>query len=144
MSDLAITASQVLAGADADYYDGVAGETITAGQTIYLSSVDNKLYKADADSLTKADVKGLALHGASASQPLRLQISGTITIGAAASVGTGVAYWLSQTAGGICPYVDLDAGGAYGTYLGEGGALNDIKLQIAVSGVLVAAFDSSP
>ena len=144
MSDLSVTASQVLAGSDAEYYDGIAGETVTAGQTIYLSTSDNLLYKADADSLSKADVKGVALHGASASQPLRVQTKGTVTIGAAASIAVGTVFWLSQAAGGISPFVDLDAGGMYGTYLGVGNSSNGIVLGIHASGLLLAAFDSSP
>ena len=144
MSNVSVTAAEVQPGSDGDFYDGTAGETITAGQTIYLSLVDNRLYKADANSLPGSNVKGISCHGASLSQPLRIQTSGTIVIGATASIGEGIAYWLSETAGGIAPYVDLDAGGMYGTFLGESDGLNGIKLQIAVTGHLITAFDSSP
>jgi hypothetical protein len=144
MADLSVTASQVVAGSDAEYYDGSSGETITAGQVCYISTTDNLIYKADADSQSRADVKGIALHGASASQPLRLQTKGTITIGAAASIAVGTVFWLSQTAGGIAPFVDLDAGAMYGTYLGVGNSSNGIVLGIHASGQVLAAFDSSP
>lgn len=144
MSDLVVTASEVLAGPDADYVDGVAGQTVTAGQVCYQASADHRFYLADADSLTKANAKGIATHGAALGQPLRLQTAGTITIGAAASPDVGVAYWLSQTAGGICPYVDLDAGGMYGCYIGEGAAVNTLVLALKATGQLIAAFDSSP
>src|SRR6185503_18214915 len=104
MTDLAVTASQVLAGTDADFYDGVAGVTVTAGQTIYQDSTDNLLKLADSDgSLAKANTKGLALHGASLNQPLRIQTDGTITLGAGAAPVVGKVYKLGLTAGSWSP-----------------------------------------
>ena len=131
-------------GADGEFYDGTAGETITAGMPCYLSATDNKLYKADANTLSQANVKGLSTHGASASQPLRVQTDGAILLGATANPPVGTVYWLSETAGGIAPFVDLDAGGMYGTYLGVANADDELILNIHATGVLLAAFDSSP
>jgi hypothetical protein len=145
MADVSITASQVAAGDDAEYYDGTAGETTTAGMPCYLATSDNTLYKADADTKSKAQVKGLALHGASAGQPLRVQTGGEIILGAAAAPPAGTVYWLSQTAGGIAPFVDLDAGAMYGTYLGIGNSVaTGLLLHIHATDQLLAAFDSSP
>jgi len=144
MADLTITASQVQAGDGADYYDGTAGETTTAGMPCYLAASDNKLYKADADAQSKAKVKGIALHGSSSGQPLRLQTAGTVVIGAGASIAAGTVFWLSQTAGGIAPFVDLNGGGMYGTYLGVGDSSNGIVLSVHATDIALAAFDSSP
>jgi len=145
MADLSITASQVIAGSDAIFFDGVAGATVTAGQPVYQDSVDTLLKLADANlSLATANAKGIALHGASASQPLRIQVAGTITMGAAAAPVVGKLYKLSITAGGITPIEDTSAGGQYDTNIGVGAALNTIKLDIFPSGQIVPAFDTSP
>ena len=84
MSALSITAANVVPGTDADIAHGIAGETITAGQPVYRSSTDGKWYKADSNSGTaEARVPlGIALCGSSASQPVSVQKSGTITIAA--------------------------------------------------------------
>lgn len=144
MADLTITASQVLAGADADIFEGIAGETITAGQPLYLATSNNRLYKGDANFQSKANIKGIALEGAAAGQPVTVQTKGTITLGAGAAPPVGTVYWLSETAGGIAPFVDLDTGAMYGTYLGTAGASNTLVLGIHVTNQLLAAFDSSP
>lgn len=144
MADLSITAAQVLAGSDADIYDGIAGEAVTAGQALYIATANNRLYKADANFQSKANVKGIALEGAAAGQPVSVQTKGTITLGAGAAPPVGTVYWLSETAGGIAPFVDLDSGAMYGTYLGTAGANNTLILGIHVTNTLLAAFDSSP
>ena len=126
MADLSITPASVVAGTDADYYQGVSGGTVTAGMAVYLDALDNKL-KA-------ADVKGIALHGASDGQPLRVQTAGSLTIGATTTVGA--AYVLSATPGGIAPIADL-LSAMYTTYVGVGGATNTIKLGLFASGQLV-------
>lgn len=144
MSDLSITASQVQPGADGDFYDGTAGEAVTAGQPCYLDTEDNKLYLAAAGAKTTARVKGVALHGAALDQPLRLQTTGTITLGAAAAIAAGTQFWLSETDGGIAPVVDLTAGGMYGTYLGVGNASNGLAMHIHVTDIVLDDFDTSP
>ncbi len=145
MADLSITAAQVIAGSDADFFDGTAGATITAGQTIYQDSVDNLLKLADSDgSLAKANCKGIALHGASLSQPLRIQTRGTITLGAGAAPVVGKVYKLSITPGGISPIEDMDAGGMYDTNIGVGASTNRLLLDLYASGQIVPAFDTSP
>ena len=145
MADLSVTATQILAGADADFFDGTAGATITAGQVVYLDSIDALLKLADSDaSLAKANCKGLALHGASSGQPLRIQTGGTITLGAGAAPVVGKVYKLSIIPGGISPIEDMDAGGMYDSNIGVGGALNTVKLSLFASGEIVPAFATVP
>lgn len=110
MADLTITAANVVAGSDAAFAHGTAGEAITAGKAVYLSSTTNKWMLADADSTTAEARRaaGVALNGASANQPVAVQKAGDITIGAALTAGT--AYYLSDDAGGICPAADLGSG----------------------------------
>lgn len=110
MADLAITAANVVAGAGAKKRERTAGATVTAGQVVYRDPTDLKSKLADCDSATVAarSPEGIALHGASNGQPLDILYEGPVTIGAVLT--PGVVYYLSGTAGGICPVADLGAG----------------------------------
>lgn len=134
--DITITAANVIPGSDATYFDRTAGDTITAGQPVYLDSTDSKLKLADANaaSAAAATVKGIALHGAASGQPLKVQTSGSITIGATVTQGT--IYVLSATAGGIAPAADLATGHRV-TVIGIATSASALKLQINASGVAV-------
>lgn len=137
MADLVITAASVVPGSGAKTETKTAGATITAGQVVYLDSADNKFKLADTDSGTAAarSPYGIALHGASANQPLTAQTSGLITIGAA--VTAGVFYYLSGTAGGICPVADV-AAGDYPCIVGVATSASLMKVQLVESGVVLA------
>lgn len=110
MSDLSITAANVVKGTNAVTENGTAGETITAGQPVYKSSTTNKYMKADSNSGTAEakTARGIALNGAAAGQPLQILLKGDVTIGATLTAGSR--YYLSETAGGIQPEADLGAG----------------------------------
>lgn len=134
MADLSITAGSVVSGSNAVKEQGVAGATITAGQIVYKEGSTGQFKLADNNSATaEARVPyGVALNGASANQPLAVQKSGSITIGA--TMTAGVAYYLSGTAGGICPVADLSSG-MYPTVLGIATSTTVLALGIEVSGV---------
>ncbi len=134
MADLTITAANVLAGAGAAVSRGVAGATVTAGQAVYLDTSDGKWKLADNNSATAAvrSPDGIALNGASNGQPLSVLTAGPITIGAALTAG--VAYYLSDTPGGICPVADL-ATGEYPTVIGIATSTTVLNVQINSSGV---------
>ena len=128
MADLAITASQVKAGAGAVEGTGVAGTAITAGQPVYEDQADGKIKLADSNlSLAAAKAKGVALHGALANQPVRYQKGGKVIVGAAAAPAKGTIYVVSATAGGIAPAADL-ASGCHATVLGVGDGVDGIDL----------------
>jgi hypothetical protein len=134
MADLTITASQVLPGAEsagAQFAQGIAGASITAGQVLYLDSSTNTYKLADNNDTSQAlsVAAGVALHAAGSGQPIRMQIAGPITIGAGAAPGVGSVFCLSATAGGIAPVADLATGNRT-TILGVGGASNTIILRI--------------
>lgn len=109
MADLSITAANVLAGEGAVTDRGVAAVAITAGQVVYKNAA-GKFDLADTDSATAIVRKpyGIALNSAAAGQPISVLKSGPVTIGA--TVTRGVAYYLSGTAGGICPVADVASG----------------------------------
>lgn len=120
MSDVSITAANVVAGANASITHGIAGATITAGQAVYLdTATTGEWLLADSDSATviaRGSARfGIALNSASNNQPLAVQTEGLITIGG--TLVAGVAYYLSDAPGAICPFADL-ATGDYVTLVG--------------------------
>lgn len=136
MADLSITAASVVPGTGARTATGTAGETLTAGQPIYLKSADSRLWRADANaSAATAVAKGIALHGASAGQPLTYVTSGDLNPGATATVGK--LYVVSANAGGIAPVDDL-ASGHYVTVLGIGTTSTNIAVGVKSYGVALA------
>lgn len=141
MVDLTITAASVVPGSNARTVVGTAGETITAGQAVYKSSTTNKWMLADADAAT-AEARGsdesnvgIALTGSSLNQPIVVQTSGDITIGATMSAGIG--YYLSGTPGGICPIADV-TGGDYVVQLGLSTSTTVLALRPEYTGVETA------
>lgn len=112
MADLSITAASVIAGSDSTSEWGVSGATITAGKAVYYDETTSKWKLADCDDATAAvrmSAKGgIALNGASDGQPVKVLRSGDVTIGASLTAGTS--YYLSPTAGGICPLADVLTG----------------------------------
>jgi hypothetical protein len=130
---LTITATQVIPGADAALTYGIAGATITAGQAVYLGS-DNLWKLIDAnDTTTNTYTPGIAVNGASTSQPVTVQTGGTLTLGAGAAPTLGIIYIVGATAGDIEPASAL-ASGWRTIILGVGGASNTIVLRVFNSG----------
>jgi hypothetical protein len=134
MADLVITAAAVLAAATAVKEAGTAGATITAGQMVYRDSADGKYKLADSNSATAAVrvPRGIALNGASDGQPLTIARSGDITMNAVLTAG--VAFYMSDTPGGICPVADVGAG-EFATVLGIAKSTTVLALDINASGV---------
>lgn len=133
MADLTITAANVVAAANAVRESGTAGATITAGQLVYLDTTDMKYKLADNNGAAALRVpNGIALNGAANNQPLVIQKAGDITIGA--TMTAGVAYYLSDTPGGICPVADL-ASGEYPCIIGIAKSASLLDVGIHPSGV---------
>jgi hypothetical protein len=110
MTDITITPTSVVAGANASTETGMAGEAITAGKLVYRAAATQKLMLSDTNAAAAEAHKplGVALNGASLNQPVMVQKHGDITIGATLVVGDS--YYASDTAGGICPRADVAAG----------------------------------
>lgn len=133
MADLTITAANVVSGSS-DIEHGTAGVAVIAGQVVYKNGTTGKYELADADSATAAvrSPRGIALHAAAANQPLAIHKSGPITIGATLTAGTD--YWLSGTAGGICPRADVATGEGV-VLIGLATSTTVLDVAIKVTGV---------
>lgn len=135
MAEISITSANVAPGADADYYRGLAGSTIVAGSPVYLDATTNRLLGADANgSVETAEVRGIALHSASAEQPLKVQTAGVITIGGTVVLAT---IYILGAAGGIAPAADL-VSTWYSTIIGVAISATQIRLGIFCSRALKA------
>lgn len=132
MTDVSITAANVKPGANAIVAHGTAGATITAGQVVYLDTTSGKYKLADNDLAAAKTPTGIALNGASDGQPIAVQVSGDLTAGGTLTAGT--AYYLSATAGGICPVADLTTGDNV-AQLGLAKSATVLALRIQVPGV---------
>ena len=136
MADLTITAANVAKGTNArDTSSYLAGAAITAGQSVYLDTATSTIKLADADALASSDAFGIALNSAASGQPITVQRSGNITIGA--TVAVGVAYYVSTTPGGICLESDL-ATGDFPHFLGFATSTTVIALNPRACGVAKA------
>lgn len=134
MTDVSITAANVVAGENASVERGTAGATITAGQVVYLDSADRRYKLADSNSATAAAraPRGIALNGAASGQPIAVQTAGDLTIGG--TLTAGVAYYLSDSPGGVCPVADIGSG-EYSVLLGMAKSASVLAVNIQASGV---------
>lgn len=108
-ADITVTATSVIT-TTGQPTRGTAGATIAIGQVVYLDSATSTIKLADSDGAValKAAV-GIAVSGAATGQYMWYLPTGSIfTMNAGLTAGT--TYFLSNTAGGICPFADLGAG----------------------------------
>lgn len=135
MTDLAITASQVIPSAtDAVIARGVAAVAITAGQVVFLDPNTNTYKLWDAND-TAANTRALviALNSPAAGQQIVVQSAGLLTLGAAATMTAGLVYVASGTPGGIAPSADIVAGWRIGI-VGVATTAAIIRLMLGNSG----------
>lgn len=133
MADISLTPANVVAGTDAVKVAGTALETIAAGKIVYQDPTTLKFGLADANgaAATRTPI-GIALNGASLNQPIMIQTAGLITIGG--TLVAGVAYYLSDTPGGLCPVADVGSG-EYPTVIGIAVSTTQLRIGIVSSGV---------
>jgi hypothetical protein len=134
MADITITAASVVPSSSAVLEDIIAGATLTRGQPYYLDSADSYTAKpADADTQAAARAVGIVAADLAVGQVGKgIRSDPALAIGA--TVAAGTAYYVSTTAGGICPVADLGSGD-YTTLLGLGISTTQIALAPLVSDV---------
>ncbi len=133
MAALTVTAASVVPSATATIIQGIYGETVTAGQAVYIKASDGRLWLSQADgTAAEANAVGIAVNGGSAGQPASYCSAGVINCGATT---TKIHYYASPTAGGIGPIADVTSG-YYITRLGYATATDGtFKVDIGVTGV---------
>jgi hypothetical protein len=111
MADISITGTAVkLVGGPTE--DIIAGAAVAGGQLVYKEAATNKAKLSDNDSATAEvrAIRGMALHAAAADQPVRIAKNTAVVDVGAAVLTAGVDYYLSGTAGGLCPVADVTSG----------------------------------
>lgn len=118
MADIAVTAASVVLSAGVPE-EGLAGATITAGQSVYFDATTGKWKLAQRDgTIAEQGYRagspgrglGMALNGASDGQPLKVAGQNCLVAGGF-TVAVGVIYRVSGTAGGWT--TDAAAGGNF-------------------------------
>ena len=100
MADLVVTAAQVARAHDnAEIFNGLAAETITAGQAVYMSSAGTYGI-ADANVVGKQQARGIALEGAAAGQAFSFIKRGPVA-GFTIPQAYDARLFLSDTAGAL-------------------------------------------
>jgi len=136
MSDISITAANVVVGTGASVRDGTAGASITAGQAVYAdASASNVIKLADTSTSAKAACVGIALHAAASGQPIKYCTGGLLTIGA--TVAVGVPYFVSDNAGGLRPLADAGTGD-YATFVAVGMTTSTVYVNPIATGAQIA------
>jgi hypothetical protein len=137
MADIAVTAASVLPTTTTVYGRGITAVTVTAGQTVYSDLATSGQFRlATNTSAATALLAGIAMHGATAGQPLIIATAGDVTFNAVLTAAT--AFVLGSVAGGISASADLDAstGTRFGSVLGMATTTTNLLIQISNSGVL--------
>lgn len=99
MASITVTVASVVRATGQTTAPGTAGETITAGQPLYLKASDSRYWLADGNlSAEGSTIAGISLHASLAGQPITFMTSGPVTLGVAAMT-VGQAHYLHTTAG---------------------------------------------
>jgi len=138
MADLTITNTALLKSSAGQTQSGTCGEAIACGDVIYIKAADSKYYKAQSDGTAEeATVAGIALNTThAANQPVTFA-NFDAAFGIGATVAAGTFYYLSATAGKICPFADLVATNRV-SQIGSGATTSTIRLQPINTGVAIA------
>lgn len=132
MANLTITAANVLSTGTGNTVTVIAAVAITQGQAVYIDAATGYAKLAITTSEATAKVVGIAVNAAAAGQYVTYQKVGPITIGATTAAGT--AYYVSDTAGGICLESDLGTGD-FVSLIGFGISATQIYINPQRSGV---------
>lgn len=105
MAALSVTPASVLK-ISGSVSNGAAGATVTAGQGAYFDAATNSYKPAQADGTAEeVAAVGIFLNGAATGQPVQVQTSGVVAIGA--TVVVGEVYAVGTGAGDILPHSEL-------------------------------------
>ena len=128
MADITVTAAKVAVvhPHNAEIYDFIADEAITAGQAVYQLS-NGKVGVADANAAGKQQFRGIALKSVGAGQAVSILKRGVIEGFTLTSLNRDVPVYLSDTAGALA-----DAAGTMTVNCGRVMSLSDANLTKAL------------
>ena len=133
MAAISVTAANVVL-VSGDRKSGIAGETITAGKSLYINtSNSDKLHLADADALLTSVFAGIALGGASANQPVFYAGPGCV-VNMGGTVAVGTVYMVGLTAGDVLPDAEILTGD-YVSIIGVGETAANLRISPINSGI---------
>jgi len=137
MAAIAITAGSVIPSSSAVIKYGVAGETITAGQVLYVEAVTLLLKLCDANSTASiATAAGIATNGASVNQRVYYCTEDTGGFAIGATILSGDTLWTSGTAGGITKTGADNVNPVYATVLGVMTSTTLARIKIVAGGLI--------
>ena len=137
MAAIAITAGSVIPSSSAVNKYGVAGETITAGQVLYVEAVTLLLKLCDANSTASiATAAGIATNGASVNQRVYYCTEDTGGFAIGATILSGDTLWTSGTAGGITKTAADNVNPVYATVLGVMTSTTLARINIVAGGLI--------
>jgi len=132
MADLVVVAANVQPGASGVTKSGIAGEGITAGDSLFIAADGGvEVCQHDLTALEAACV-GVALNDAATGQHIVYAVSGDVNMGAILAIGQ--TYVVGAGPGGIAPEVDVGAAD-FLTVIGVATTTSNLKLGILQSGV---------
>src|SRR5437870_2970370 len=105
MADLAVVPASVVGSGIIQVGQGVAGATISAGDSLYLDATGVLKPSSSTSSVLTAAAVGIAQHGSLTNQPIRYQTAGLINLGVALT--PGLLYGVSANNGKIAPITDV-------------------------------------
>lgn len=128
MADITVTAARVapIFPKDAEIYDMIAAETLTAGQPVYIDGTTGKVKYADANDAARDELHGIALNGARAGQAVAVLKRGHV-YGYTLAGNYGSKAYVSDTAG-----VLADAAGTASLPVGIVVPLSDASISKAL------------
>ncbi len=132
MADLVVVAANVKPASSTVTKKGIAGESISAGQSVFKAT-DGQIELAEKD-LTAADAAavGVSLNDAALDQPVEFAITGDINMGTILAIGQ--VYIVGAAPGGIAPEADA-AATEFLTVIGVATTTSNLKLGLLQSGV---------
>ncbi len=135
MADVSITSANVKAASESvRTIQGTLGETLVAGDLVYLKSSDSRYWKTDSDAADTAVAAGVVLIGGSAADIGTIVTHGAVTFGAVLTAG--VVYVLSSNAAKMCAITDGNhASGDFITIVGVASTTSVMTIRPYVSGV---------
>ena len=137
MAAIAITAGSVIPSSSAVIKSGIAGETITAGQVVYVEPVTLLIKLCDANSTAAiATAAGIATNGASVNQKVYYCTEDTGGFAIGATILSGDTLWTSGTPGGITKTAADNVNPVYCTVLGVMTSTTLAKIKIIGGGLI--------